>query len=51
MEERVNINKVKKLREQRIKKNETVDTIDALDKGAGRIFSKIGKYFLKDFWK
>lgn len=47
----VNIKKVDRLRNQTIEQNETVNTIDAVDKGFGRVFSKIGKYFSEDFWK
>lgn len=51
MAERVNVDKIDKLRNQRIKKNDAVDSIDAVDRGFGRVFSKIGKYFVEDFWK
>lgn len=51
MAERVNVDKIDKLKNQRIKKNDTVDSIDAVDRGLGRVFSKIGKYFVEDFWK
>lgn len=51
MAERIKIDKINELKKQKIKQNETVDTIDAVDKGLGRVFSKIGKYFVEDFWK
>lgn len=51
MAERVNIDKINKLKEQKIKKDETVDAIDAVDRSFGRVFSKIGKYFSDDFWR
>ena len=51
MAERVNNDKINELRGQNIKKNDTVDSIDAVDRGFGRVFSKIGKYFVEDFWK
>lgn len=51
MAERVNVDKIDKLKNQRIKKKDTVDSIDAVDRGFGRVFSKIGKYFAEDFWK
>ena len=42
---------IKKLRGRNIKSNEFRDIVDSADRGFGRIFSKIGKYFAEDFWK
>lgn len=48
---KVDPEEIKKLQGQKVKTNETRDTVDAVDRGTGRILSKIGKYFANDFWK
>lgn len=51
---KVNPAEIKKLQGQKVETNETRDTIDAVDRGLGRIFSKIGEYFDPNdgkFWK
>ena len=51
---KVDLAEIKKIQGQKVKTNETRDAIEAIDRGLGRIISKIGKYFDPDdgeFWK
>lgn len=47
--EKVSFDEVRKLQKQQVKSNGQVDNIDALDRGFGRIFSKIGEVFVKNW--
>ncbi len=45
---------IKKLQGQNVKTNKSRDAVDAFDRGFGRVFSKIGKFFDPndgEFWK
>lgn len=47
--EKVDPKKIAKLRTQEVEKNGIVDPVDAIDRGFGRVFSKIGKFFAENF--
>lgn len=49
MAEKVSSQEIERLKKQRVHKNDFVDGVDAVDRGFGRIFSRIGK-FLVDIW-
>ncbi len=41
--QKVSLEEIKRLEQQKVEKNELVDNVDAVDRGCGRIFSKLGK--------
>lgn len=47
--EKISFDEVQKLQGQQVKPNGQVDNIDAFDRSFGRIFSKIGEYFAKNW--
>ncbi len=49
MDEKVSFEKIDKLKKQEVEENKALDGVDALDKGCGRLFSKIGK-FIEENW-
>lgn len=49
MDEKVSFEKIDKLKNQKVEENKALDGVDALDKGFGRLFSKIGK-FIEENW-
>lgn len=49
MAQKVSTQEIERLKKQKVKKNETVDTIDEIDRGFGRVFSIIGKFLKENF--
>lgn len=47
--EKVSLDEINKLNNQKVESNGQVDNIDAFDRAFGRIFSKIGKYVVKNW--
>ena len=44
MAQKVSTEEVKRLQNQKVEKNELVDSVDAVDRGTGRLLSTLGKW-------
>jgi len=49
MDEKVPLETIDKLKKQTVEENKALDGVDALDKGCGRLFSKIGRYIVENW--
>lgn len=49
MAQKVSDKEIRRLENQKVQKNEFVDGVDAVDRGLGRIPSKIGKFLAENF--
>ena len=49
MAEKVSTKEIERLQKQKVEKNEFVDSVDAVDRGTGRILSTLGKWIKEGF--
>ena len=47
--QKVSVEEIKRLQQQKVQKNGPVDAIDSADRACGRIFSKLGKFIAENF--
>ena len=47
--QKVSTKEIERLQKQKVEKNEFVDSVDAVDRGTGRILSTLGKWIKEGF--